>query len=267
MQHAASDDRAPAVGARVVDARAVRGLARPGQVEQQPDERLEQRAGARHHGVDEADRRAAEAGRVVLLRQREAHDLRRAAESRSGSTGRRARTPAGRGHRRALPAPRSRSASPASMGGRRRPMRSDSQPKNGAPTPQPTNSMRRQRRGERARQAVGGLQERHAPQAGEAEQRRGRAEPGQRDQPRLRMASDDAEPRQHVGDAAAAAPPVAHGRPGRHETAPRRRRRAAAWSCASRKPRRRGAAVPGRARRLPCPSPSPAPRAWRSGRG
>ena len=115
-----------------------------------------------------------------------------------------------------------------------------------------------QRRGERggrgARNAVGGLEKRHAPQAGESRAAaptcRGRSSAiSQVWRWRRTMPS----PRQHVAEAALAAPLVAHGRPGgeRRCAAPPRgqqqRRR-----CASRRPRPPAAAAPGRIRRRPC---------------
>src|SRR4029079_3940080 len=66
-----------AIGLGVVDARAGGNFTRPGHIEQDADERLEQRAGPGDDAVEESDRRAAERGVVVFLDEGKAQDLRR----------------------------------------------------------------------------------------------------------------------------------------------------------------------------------------------
>src|SRR5262245_59881219 len=170
---AARDQRAQrdTVGLGRVHARALRKLAGPGEIQEQADQRLEQGSRARHHPVDEPDRRAAEPGRVVLLDEREPDALGRPEEARQEAQTAQhdhgqVRDPDDGGERQRLQRePRHvRSLAAADAIGQPAEER-----RAGAPAHE---QHRGQRGGGGPRQPVGRLDERHAPEAREAEERR-----------------------------------------------------------------------------------------------
>src|SRR5262245_53603992 len=83
-----TDDAAPQKGGKrhvkgghVVNARTGRGLPFPGEIEEKPHERLEERARTRHHRIDKADAGGGKAWRMIFLGNGETNDLGRAEET------------------------------------------------------------------------------------------------------------------------------------------------------------------------------------------